>query len=40
MDTEGAIERGVRIKWVEFRETVSSYVPQGQGKLFLVKRCP
>ena len=41
-DTKGAIEsdRGVRIKRVEFRENVWAYVPQGQGKLSVLTRCP
>ena len=31
-DTEEAI-LGVRIKWVEFRENVKAFFPQGQSKL-------
>ena len=45
-DTEGAIEsiringRGVRIKRVEFRGSVSAFFPQGRSKLSLIMRCP
>ena len=41
-DAKGAIDsvRGVRIKRVEFREKVWAYVPQGQGKLSVLTRCP
>ena len=41
-DAKGAIEsvRGVRIKRVEFRENVRAYVPQKQGKLFVLTGCP
>lgn len=32
--------KGVRIKWVESRENVRAFFPQGQGKLFVITRCP
>ena len=38
-DTEEAI-LGVRIKWVEFRENVRAFFPQGQSKLSVIMRCP
>ena len=38
-DTEGAIE-SVRIMWVEFRENVRAFFPQGQSKLSVIMRCP
>ena len=41
-DANGPTEsvRGVRIKRVKFRENVRAYVPQEQGKLSVLTRCP
>ena len=38
-DTEEAI-LDVCIKWVEFRENVGAFFPQGQSKLSVITRCP
>ena len=38
MDTEGSIE-SVHIKWVEFRENVTAFFPQGQTELSVIMRC-
>ena len=44
-DTEGTIESAhiqgvVRIiKWIEFRQNVRAFFPQGQNKLSVIVRC-
>ena len=43
-DTEGTKESVLIIKlgwyWVEFRENVRAFFPQGQSKLSVIMRCP
>ena len=43
MDTEETREsvciKGGIIKWIEFRENVRAFFPQGQNKLSVIVRC-
>jgi len=39
-ETQKGAKESVCIEWVEFRENVKAFFPQGLSKLFIIMGCP